>query len=100
MNFSSKSLPEECISALGKGLSFVPTTAINEFDTIIDFQKFFRSLRLKEMFHSGGVVADATLESNINGNLTNCDVVDGLSSNRDNASKFTKCKKKIYLHST
>ena len=52
INLSSRSLSDDCISALGKGLSFVPTTYCNDFDTLVDFQKFFRTLRLKEFFHS------------------------------------------------
>lgn len=38
---------------MSKGLSFVPTTYANDFETTIDFQKFFRGLRLREFFHSG-----------------------------------------------
>jgi len=52
INFSDKILSETCISALSKGLSFVPTNHTNDFETIIDFQKFFRDLKLKEFFHS------------------------------------------------
>lgn len=52
MNFSSKPLTELCTSALNKGLSFAPTTTTNDFETIIDFEKFFRRLRLREMFHN------------------------------------------------
>lgn len=50
MNFSDKCLSEPCIAALSKGLSFISTTDSNDFDTIIDFHKFFRTLRLKEFF--------------------------------------------------
>lgn len=57
MNFSAKPLTDTCISALSKGLSFVPTTSANDFDTIIDFQKFFRTLRLKAFFHSSDTQA-------------------------------------------
>lgn len=76
MNFSSKPLATACISALNKGLSFAPTTSTNDFDTIIDFQKFFRSLRLKELFYkdtapqrtqeSPGVIMDSDEITNVN----------------------------------
>ncbi len=48
MNFSDKSLSKPCVTALRKGLSFIPTTETKDFDTLIDFQKFFRTLRLHE----------------------------------------------------
>lgn len=50
INLSSKELSPVTYSALSKGLSFVPTTGCNDFNTIIDLQKFFRNLRLKEWF--------------------------------------------------
>ncbi len=50
MNFSDKSLSKPCVTALSKGLSFIPTTETNDFDTMIDFHKFFRTLRLREFF--------------------------------------------------
>lgn len=52
MNFSIKPLTDTCVSALNKGLSFAPTSTTNDFDTIIDLQKFFRTLRLREFFQS------------------------------------------------
>lgn len=52
MNFSSKPLTELCTTALSKGLSFAPTTSTNDFETVIDFQKFFRRLRLQELFRN------------------------------------------------
>lgn len=52
MNFSSKPLTELCTAALSKGLSFAPTTTTNDFETVIDFEKFFRKLRLRELFHN------------------------------------------------
>lgn len=52
MNLSSKPLSSDCLQALEKGLSFVPTTYCNEFNVFLDFQKFFRTLRLKEFFSS------------------------------------------------
>ena len=55
MNLSDKPLSAACESVLKKGLSFVPTTDCNEFDTIIDFQKFFRSIRLREFFKSNTI---------------------------------------------
>lgn len=50
INLSSKPLSDTCLTALSKGLSFVPTTHCQDFDTIVDFHKFFRTLRLKEFF--------------------------------------------------
>ena len=50
INLSSKSISTPCKLALSKGLSFVPTTQCNDFNTIIDFHKFFRTLRIREFF--------------------------------------------------
>lgn len=50
VNLSDTTLSPACISALNKGLSFVPTTYCDEFNAYVDFQKFFRTLRLKEFF--------------------------------------------------
>ena len=41
------------MSALNRGLSFAPTCSTIDFDTFIDFQKYFRTLRLREFFHPG-----------------------------------------------
>ncbi len=41
MNLSSKPLSDTCLTALSKGLSFVPTTHCRDFDTIVDLDKFF-----------------------------------------------------------
>lgn len=35
---------------LNKGLSFVPSTNVNEFDIQVDLYKFFRNVRLREFF--------------------------------------------------
>ncbi|KAJ8260222.1 hypothetical protein GJAV_G00178500 [Gymnothorax javanicus] len=48
----SKAFSPPCLSALNKGLSFVPTTYCNEFNAYADFQKFFRTLRIKQFFNS------------------------------------------------
>lgn len=50
VNLTNETLSPACISALNKGLSFVPTTYCHEFNAFVDFQKFFRTLRLKEFF--------------------------------------------------
>lgn len=50
INLSSKTLSDACVAALSKGLSFVPSTHCRDFDTIVDFHKFFCTLRLKEFF--------------------------------------------------
>ncbi len=50
MKFSDKSLSIPCVTALSKGLSFIPTTETNDFDTMIDFHNFFRTLRLWKFF--------------------------------------------------
>ncbi len=52
VNLFSKSLSDSCMSALSKGLSFVPTTQCNEFTMYIDMKKFFCVLRLREFFNS------------------------------------------------
>lgn len=71
MNFSDKLLSKPCITALRKGLSFIPTTETNDFDTIIDFHKFFRTLRLREFFDTNeqsfpsNDVSPATTQSSI-----------------------------------
>ncbi|XP_053546886.1 uncharacterized protein LOC128638774 [Bombina bombina] len=49
-NISSRPLSQSETSLLNKGLSFVPTTKFNSFDTYIDIQKFGRNLRLKEFY--------------------------------------------------
>ena len=63
MNLSDKPLSTACESALKKGLSFVPTTDTDEFNTIIDFHKFFRSIRLREFFKNEKVGTTTILES-------------------------------------
>lgn len=50
VNLTNETLSPACISALNKGLSFVPSTYCHEFNAFVDFQKFFRTLRLKEFF--------------------------------------------------
>ncbi len=40
-NLSSKPISHTCITAISKGLSFVPTTQCNKFNTVTDMQKFF-----------------------------------------------------------
>lgn len=56
-------MSDACVSALSKGLSFAPTAHTNDFETIIDFQKFFRNLRLREFFHSDQGVSPSTTVS-------------------------------------
>ena len=46
INLSSKTLTEDHINVLNKGLSFVPTNSVNEFDMF----KFFRNVKLREFF--------------------------------------------------
>ena len=64
MNFSTKPLSDLCTTALSKGLSFAPTSDTNDFETHIDFQKFFRTLRLKELFHPSATVSPAGSATN------------------------------------
>lgn len=52
INLSRRPISTECELALSKGLNFIPTTQCNAFDTKIDFEKFFRNLRLKEFYGS------------------------------------------------
>lgn len=40
------------LGSFSKGLSFVPTAGVNEFKTMIDIQKFFRNVRLREFFNN------------------------------------------------
>ena len=49
INLSSKTLTED-INVLNKGLSFVPTNSVNEFDVEVDMFKFFRNVKLREFF--------------------------------------------------
>lgn len=44
-------------------MSFVPTTYCNDFNAFVDFQKFFRSLRVKEFF-ANRPIADPTNSAN------------------------------------
>ena len=50
INLSSKTLTEDHINVLNKGLSFVPTNSVNEFDVEVDMFKFFRNVKLREFF--------------------------------------------------
>lgn len=50
INISSKQLSDSCISALGKGLCFAPTSQWKDFDVYIGLHKFFRTLRIQDLF--------------------------------------------------
>lgn len=60
INLSKTPLSNDCVNALSKGLSFVPTVHCNNFDTIVDFHKFFRTLRLKEFFNTTPLTGSLT----------------------------------------
>ena len=50
INLSNKVLSTAQISALSKGLSFVPTSTVDSFEIKTDLFRFFRKIKLKHMF--------------------------------------------------
>lgn len=59
---------ETCMSALNMGLSFAPTSNTNDSDTIIDFQKFFCTLRFREFIQSNDYVPPGERQGKVNMN--------------------------------
>ena len=49
-NLSSKPLSQTQLDVLNNGLSFVPTSHINDFEIKTDLFRFFRTIKLREFF--------------------------------------------------
>lgn len=50
INLSNKVLTTHQLSALSKGLNFVPTCTVDPFEIKMDLFHFFRKIKLKHMF--------------------------------------------------
>ncbi len=65
INLSDKVISPAGLTALNKGLSFVPTTNYDEFNTYVDLQKFFRTLRVREFFGNRSIVETLNTPSSV-----------------------------------